>query len=863
MFKITAIKSDYNISKVINDDGSESKGYGLSSGHYSTVELNDIEDLKDTITQYQAPDFILTFGNVKEEYEKNGIIKRLDSEEVENGSAIARARKFFEYSEGEGILFIDYDVKVGKPLTKLQLFDEINKVFPGFEDAPYLWKPSGSSCIYDESRNEWYTGLEGQHIFLLVDDVSKSEVLLAWLNHTVDGIDTSVSQPERIAYITSNPKYPYVKRDCEYEVYNNSAAPLQVESLNLDLNALEKSEDSGEKVLSKSSTDDEALTAFEHWDTTGKTRHTILLNYIHGELKDGRTKARTILNAKSLMKNVPENLRDSTWNEYYEEIERFTNEGYKKLLDAGSIEDEDESISEEDIANVVHRNDFSERLGDEELFPNGSLGKLARCFYETMWRPNKMMALEAAIGTIAYMAGGSFRGKYRDDTINVYLVGVGGTGVGKSILVNGPKHVVDEVFYDDNENFDKASKGIVSSIGSDTAVEDLFLKLGERPDVLFCWDEFGKAMQSFSNSTMDSKAKMMDIFLELWPVAHMRRTKRELSGDKDKDISVMNAPHMNIIGASTETTLTTGIDLSFVSDGHGARIIILPAEPYRENPVISVDNLTLGESLEGKIEKIFGLGEAGLDGFSDSALIRLKSPRKVNWDRPVDEFIHKIACKEFEDPEGLEAMVRNRDPMNIKKLAMIKSIADNPESPIVKIEDVEWGAKIVEYSARYKEYLFNHMVGENNHDRAEKSILAYIASAAGKWVPQTNLLHLSAMVKLSTSSRIPLLEYMLKDTQEIIRVRKPGRGRASYLYKLRTSTWQSSDAFVDGVLNVYDNSRDSVENIKKQETNIEKEGIKSKSNRKRKTLTPEEIEIERARIKLKMDKVRSTLIRRE
>jgi len=294
----------------------------------------------------------------------------------------------------------------------------------------------------------------------------------------------------------------------------------------------------------------------------------------------------------------------------------------------------------------------------------------------------------------------------------------------------------------------------------------------------------------------------MDVLLELWPAAGTMRKKRMLSKDAGKDRPIMNAPHMNILGASTESTLINGINLEYVSDGHSARTLVMPAEPYREKAVMTPEDLKLGEKIENKFKEMFKANEGdGMEGFNgNNGEARIRNPIRCVFSEGVPDHIFKISCREYPDPEGLDAMIRNRDAVNIKKLAMLRAIMVNPKSPVVTLEHVRWAGSIVKHSGDYQLYLFRGVVGESQSDKAEKSITAYLAAGKGKWVKQKQLLDLNALRQMDSPKRMPLLNYMVKDAQTLVRMRRMGRGKPSYVYKLRTDPNEPSDGEINGLL---------------------------------------------------------------
>lgn len=285
-------------------------------------------------------------------------------------------------------------------------------------------------------------------------------------------------------------------------------------------------------------------------------------------------------------------------------------------------------------------------------------------------------------------------------------------------------------------------------------------------------------------------ATVLDFALEIWPVAHQPRTKRILAKDNGEQ-TIINAPHLNIVGASTESTLVDGITPEFIRSGKGARMLMLPANPYKEGQQRMADDMDLDPKLKDVIKVMFGHNETVrfggeleiFNGTLDEK--RVRSPERITWDDEVVNAFYEVGEIEFDDPEGLESLIRNRATPLVKKLAMIRAVICNPAKPVVTLEYVAWARQIVDYSHRYQMYLFQDHVGESYQDRAEKAVLSYMQAAGGKWVKQGKLLDLSQMRKMDASKRIQFLDYLVKDAKKLVREEYKGvHGPAANRYRL-------------------------------------------------------------------------------
>lgn len=132
---------------------------------------------------------------------------------------IARTRDHFTWPAGAGLLMLDYDAPPDGPaLLPDELRATLTHACPALADAPAVWRPSASSCIYTKEGAE-RRGIAGQRLYVAVTDAADIPRALpvlfdrlwlagfgryelsksgAWLARTV--IDASVAQPERLDF---------------------------------------------------------------------------------------------------------------------------------------------------------------------------------------------------------------------------------------------------------------------------------------------------------------------------------------------------------------------------------------------------------------------------------------------------------------------------------------------------------------------------------------------------------------------------------------------------------------------------------------------------------------------------------------
>lgn len=159
---------------------------------------------------------------------------------------VSRSRDNFQWSDGAGILFLDFDGQFDESDIPT-LRETINKALPGIADAPQVWTRSSSAAIVDTETGETTKG--GLHAYILVEHAASIPALGErlydglWLNGNgwyalSQGenpaaleralVDASVWQPERLDYAAAPVVVAPLERTAPtvIGVYNNDAAPL-------------------------------------------------------------------------------------------------------------------------------------------------------------------------------------------------------------------------------------------------------------------------------------------------------------------------------------------------------------------------------------------------------------------------------------------------------------------------------------------------------------------------------------------------------------------------------------------------------------------------------------------------------------
>ena len=198
---------------------------------------------------------------------------------------IARDREHFNWPEGAGIAFLDYDAPDGQePLGRDQLLELLYAQWPALRTGPHLWRPSASSCIFDSRDDKELRGIAGQHIYANVKepaDLSRAgQVLIGklwlaghgWIKISESGAPLlrspvdAMFQPERLDFAGgAQCEAPLEQRLPEPLLLNPDAEPIDTRMTLPDLTEAEQAEVARLQAEAKAAKAQEAAEVRARW----------------------------------------------------------------------------------------------------------------------------------------------------------------------------------------------------------------------------------------------------------------------------------------------------------------------------------------------------------------------------------------------------------------------------------------------------------------------------------------------------------------------------------------------------------------------------------------------------------------------
>lgn len=228
-------------------------GGAMTRGKAERITLNGVQDLGDlfeALSPAQATIYGLNGHDVA------AVVTAEELANTQGDNVIARDRGHFKFADEPGVLMLDYDPPGDDALSPADFREMLYKACPELREAPSVWRPSNSSCIYNAETGNELRGVRGQRLYILVAnaaDIPRAGQVLfdrLWLaghGHCAISksgrvllrsvIDDAVWQPERLDFCGGAAcDAPLEQRLPKPQLFNADAAPWDTKAALPDLN---------------------------------------------------------------------------------------------------------------------------------------------------------------------------------------------------------------------------------------------------------------------------------------------------------------------------------------------------------------------------------------------------------------------------------------------------------------------------------------------------------------------------------------------------------------------------------------------------------------------------------------------------
>jgi hypothetical protein len=351
-----------------------------------------------------------------------------------------------------------------------------------------------------------------------------------------------------------------------------------------------------------------------------------------------------------------------------------------------------------------------------------------RLFYDhvnaTAISPQPMLALGNVICALGALMGRRYRSETNLRT-NIYAVGIADSGSGKD---HSPK-IVSRVLVEAGLRDYLGGNAIASGAGLLSAIH-------RQPSILFQIDEFGLFLQAIADRQRAPKhlADIISFLMQLYSKADTWFLGAEYANaDGKRQRQDINQPCCCLFGTATPITFWGALTSANAKDGSLARFLIFKSEDdYPARRLGSIDTMVppaLIEQLQ-KISRGGSMGGGTLSGMVPGAELE---PMVVPTEPEAQQRLKVLEAETIQSLRELRGTWRTsvyaRLVENAIKLSLIAAVSANPEKPMIRLRDAEWGTAVATRSLVCMVDAIDKHVADNLVEARTKQVLGIVRSA--------------------------------------------------------------------------------------------------------------------------------------
>lgn len=392
--------------------------------------------------------------------------------------------------------------------------------------------------------------------------------------------------------------------------------------------------------------------------------------------------------------------------------------------------------------------------------PQGLLKKLKDNILNNAFIKQDEFAYSGALIALSTLIGRKLQ--FQGSTSNLYLLNVAPSGSGKNI----PQEKIKEWYV--NSRLDRYLGG--GDYVSDASLMDNLSTNPSRIDIL---DEAGEILKTFNKGKAEYNGKMAAILAELYTSSTSKYLGRTTSEGRKGECY---RPNVNILGSTTPTGFSEGVDRASLEKGLLGRFLIFKGSSDKPSQRVKNRSQLDAESLNtlsfwgnfkptSENEEINGIAQ---------------NYEEIQADDKANSRLDEI----FEEFDNLRRNVATTEPMlpvicrlyqQMVKLVMIHAVSRCGSTiPVVSVEDVEFGYQSILYIYENIRKIIGENIYDNNVDRLQKKVLKIIQDNNGLTKTQLN--------RLTTGLTKQQRDGILSSLIEADRVAVDVRGQAQYYF---------------------------------------------------------------------------------
>lgn len=316
----------------------------------------------------------------------------------------------------------------------------------------------------------------------------------------------------------------------------------------------------------------------------------------------------------------------------------------------------------------------------------GLIGELADYIYSSAHRPAAELALGAAMGLLAGVAGRAYN--ISGSGLNQYIVVIAPTGSGKEAIGTGIDRLISAARkFSPQADVFQGPSGMASG-------QALMRVLPDKPCFVSVLGEFGMLLHGMSKAKPgDAQHTFKRVLLDVYAKSGISSwLKPVVYSDKEKNTALVQAPNVTFVGESTPEEFYKALDISSVADGFVPRLLLIEYKGGR--PSLN-DNAGFDppEPLVRKLAEVINIAISV--GQRAEGAICCNIRQTPDAAKILRDFNDEIDAKFDMLKEGPQRQILNRAHFKAIKLAGLLAVGVNWNDPEVNTELAKWAVQFV------------------------------------------------------------------------------------------------------------------------------------------------------------------------
>lgn len=353
---------------------------------------------------------------------------------------------------------------------------------------------------------------------------------------------------------------------------------------------------------------------------------------------------------------------------------------------------------------------------------------------ETAPSPQPWLTLGAAIAMYGAVAGRRYAGPTGLRT-NIYSIGIADSGGGKDHPLRSTSRLM-------------IAAGLAKYVGGSKIASGsgLLSAVAKSPSILFPIDEIGFLVAAAADRRRSPKhvTEILDNLTEFYSMSDATFLGTEYANKEEKPREVIEQPCLCLFGVTTPSAFWSSLSSSNVMDGSLARMLIFKSPNDYPNPRFDIEPVDFPEALVEHIKAVSN-GAEGHIAFplGEGAAQRPKPyvvPYADTHARDRARALREEQTDMLRKHQGTHiTSVIARLAENAAKVALIKSICDNPARPVLTEADIEWGYLIASESVKALMKEVKERVADSDGEAKLKRLQKLVADAGSAGIEHEEL----------------------------------------------------------------------------------------------------------------------------